>query len=162
MKITRREFFNKTIQGATIIAIPSLVGTILESCSTNSNSNPVSTSPSSSNFQTIQVTPKNNVITLNIDSSSPLSTVGNAALLQYSNGNLLVDRSDQNTFNALSAICTHQGCLITQYDPSNEHFVCPCHGSAFNLNGQVVNGPAQRALSKYQTQFNNNQLSISI
>lgn len=162
MKITRREFFNKTIQGATIIAIPSLIGTILESCSTNSNSNPVSTSPSSSNFQTIQVTPKNNVITLNIDSSSPLSTVGNAALLQYSNGNLLVDRSDQNTFNALSAICTHQGCLITQYDPSNEHFVCPCHGSVFNLNGQVVNGPAQRALSKYQTQFNNNQLSISI
>ena len=162
MKFTRREFFNKTIQGATIIAIPSLLGTLLESCSTNSNSNPVSPTSSSSNFQTIQVTPKNNIITLNIDSSSPLSTVGNAALLQYSNGNLLVDRSDQNTFNALSAICTHQGCLITEYDSGSKHFVCPCHGSAFSLSGQVVNGPAQRALPKYQTEFNNNQLNISI
>ncbi|MFZ0453015.1 MAG: Rieske (2Fe-2S) protein [Ignavibacteriaceae bacterium] len=162
MKITRRDFFNKTIQGATIIAIPSLIGTILESCSTNSNSNPVSASSSSSNFKTIQVTPKNNVITLNVDSSSSLSTVGSAVLLQYSSGNLLVDRSDQSTFNALSAICTHQGCLITEYDPGNKHFVCPCHGSTFNLNGQVVSGPAQRALPKYQTQFNNNQLNIVI
>jgi len=158
MKITRREFFNKTIQGATIIAVPSILGTIIESCSTNSN--PVSVS--SSNLQTIQATPKNNIISLNIDSSSPLSTAGNAVLLQYSSGNLLVDRSNQNTFNALSAICTHQGCLITGYDSGNKNFVCPCHGSTFNLTGQVVKGPAQRALPQYQTQFSNNQLSIII
>jgi Rieske Fe-S protein len=160
MKITRREFFDKTIKGATLIAVPSLLGTILESCS--SNSNPVSGSNSSSNLQTIQVTPKNNIITLNIDSSSPLSAAGNAVLVQYSNGNLLVDRANQDTFNALSAICTHQGCLITGYNQGNEHFICPCHGSAFGLNGQVVNGPAQRALPRYQTQFNNNQLNITI
>lgn len=160
MKLTRREFFNKTIHGATIIAIPSILGTILESCSTNSN--PVSTSDSPSSLMTIQATPKNNIITLNIDSSSPLSTAGNAVLLQYSNGDLLVDRANQNTFNALSAICTHQGCLITGYDSGNKHFVCPCHGSTFGLNGQVVNGPAQRALPQYQTQFNNNLLNIII
>lgn len=160
MKLTRREFFNRTVQGAAIIAFPSILGTVLESCSTNSN--PVSASVSSSNLSTIQTTPKNNVITLNIDSSSPLSTVGNAVLLQYTNGNLLVDRADQNTFNALSAICTHQGCLITGYDSGSKRFVCPCHGSMFGLNGQVVNGPAQRALPQYQTQFNNNQLNISI
>lgn len=158
MKITRREFFNKTIQGATIVAIPSILGTIIESCTTNSN--PASVSVSSSNLQTIQTAPKNNIITLNIDSSSPLSTAGNAVLLQYSNGNLLVDRPDQNSFNALSAICTHQGCLITGYDSSSKNFVCPCHGSTYNLYGQVVTGPAQRALPQYQTQFNNNQLNI--
>ncbi len=158
MKITRREFFNKTIQSAAIITVPSLLGTILESC--GSNSNPVSAP--SSNLQTIQATPKNNIISLTIDSSSPLATIGNAALLQYSNGNLLVDRANQDTFNALSAICTHQGCLITGYDSGNKKFLCPCHGSTFNLNGQVSNGPAQRPLTQYQTQFNNNQLNIII
>ena len=158
MKITRREFFNKTIQGAAIVAVPSILGAIIEGC--GSNSNPVSAS--SSNLQTIQATPKNNVISLNIDSSSPLSTVGSAVLLQFSNGNLLVDRAGQDTFNSLSAICTHQGCLITGFDSGNKKFVCPCHGSTFNLSGQVINGQAQRALPQYQTQFNNNQLNIII
>ncbi len=158
MKITRREFFNKTIQGAAIITLPSILGSIIEGC--GSNSNPVSAS--SSNLQTIQATPKNNVISLNIDSSSPLSTVGSAVLLQFSNGNILVDRPTQDSFNSLSAICTHQGCLITGFDSGNKSFVCPCHGSKFNLSGQVINGPAQRALPQYQTQFNNNQLTIII
>ncbi len=158
MKLTRREFFAKTCQGAAIIAVPTLLSSILESC--GNNSNPVSAS--SSGLQTIQASPKNNVITLTIDSSSPLSAVGSAALIQFSSGNLLIDRSNQNTFNALSAICTHQGCLINYYDSGNKQFVCPCHGSKFSLNGQVVQGPASRPLSQYKTQFNGNQLNISI
>jgi cytochrome b6-f complex iron-sulfur subunit len=159
MKLTRREFFVKTCQGAAVIAVPTLLSSIIEGCSNNSN--PVS-NPSSSGLQTINASAKNNVITLTVDSSSPLSAVGSAALIQFSNGNLLIDRSDQNTFNALSAICTHQGCLINYYDSGNKQFVCPCHGSRFGLNGQVVQGPASRPLSQYQTQFNNNQLSISV
>lgn len=158
MKLTRREFFTKTCQGAAIISVPTLLSSILESCSNNSN--PVSAS--SSGLQTIQATANNNNITLNIDSSSPLSAVGSAALIQFSNGNLLVDRTAQDTFNALSAICTHQGCLITNYDSGNKQFVCPCHGSKFSSTGQVVQGPAPRDLGKYQTQFNGTQLNITL
>jgi cytochrome b6-f complex iron-sulfur subunit len=159
MKLTRREFFTKTCQGAAIIAVPTLLSSIIESC--GNNSNPVSNS-SSSALQTIKASPKNNVITITLDSSSPLSTVGGAALIQFSNGNLLIDRSNQNTFNALSAICTHQGCLINYYDSGNKQFVCPCHGSKYSLTGQVVQGPAGSPLSQFQTQFKGNQLNISI
>ena len=158
MKLSRREFFTKTAQGAAILAVPAILGPILESCN---QANPASAG-SSSGLQTINVTPSNNTILLNIDSSSPLANAGGAALLQYQNNYLLVDHPNKDTYNALSAICTHQGCVITDFDSSNQQFVCPCHGSRFNTNGQVTQGPAGSPLTKYQNQLVNNQLEITL
>ncbi len=158
MKLTRREFFTKSIQGAAIISVPVVLGTVLESCS---QSNPVSSS-SGSNLSTINTTSNNNTITLDINSSSPLAKTKSAALVQYQNGSLLVDRPGDSSFNALSSICTHQGCTITGFDSSSQQFICPCHGSKFSTTGQVIQGPAGAPLPKYQTQFANNQLVIKI
>jgi len=44
---------------------------------------------------------------------------------------------------ALSAICTHLGCIVTE---TANGFQCPCHGSKFTLDGNVVSGPAPRGL----------------
>ena len=46
-------------------------------------------------------------------------------------------------FSALSLICPHLGCTV---DPQPDGFACPCHGSRFGLQGQVVRGPAGKAL----------------
>jgi cytochrome b6-f complex iron-sulfur subunit len=46
---------------------------------------------------------------------------------------------------ALSAVCTHLGC-ITRYRSDENAIACPCHGSRFDLEGDVVNGPAPRPL----------------
>jgi len=48
-------------------------------------------------------------------------------------------------FRALSAVCTHLGC-ITRYQPDRNIIACPCHGSQFTLAGEVVAGPAPRPL----------------
>jgi len=48
-------------------------------------------------------------------------------------------------FRALSAVCTHLGC-ITRYQPDRNIIACPCHGSQFTLAGDVVAGPAPRPL----------------
>jgi cytochrome b6-f complex iron-sulfur subunit len=48
-------------------------------------------------------------------------------------------------FRALSSVCTHLGC-ITRYQPGEEVIACPCHGSRFDLDGEVLAGPAPRAL----------------
>lgn len=48
-----------------------------------------------------------------------------------------------NNFRALSAICTHLGCIVTHNDNG---FVCPCHGSKFDNIGNVLSGPAPKAL----------------
>ena len=98
-------------------------------------------------------------ITLAIDSSSPLSAVGNAALVQTSIGDFLVAHTAQNAFVALSATCTHQTCTITGF--GNQNYVCPCHGSTFDVNGRVVGGPAPAPLHQYPTQFTGGILTIT-
>jgi len=48
-------------------------------------------------------------------------------------------------FFALSAICTHLGCL-TAYKPDLGIIACPCHGSKFNKEGVKIEGPAPKPL----------------
>jgi len=48
-------------------------------------------------------------------------------------------------YRALSSVCTHLGC-ITRYQPDSRLIACPCHGSRFNLDGDVIAGPAPRPL----------------
>lgn len=48
-------------------------------------------------------------------------------------------------FRALSAVCTHLGC-ITRYQPDRNIIACPCHGSKFTISGDVIAGPAPRPL----------------
>jgi cytochrome b6-f complex iron-sulfur subunit len=158
MKITRREFFTKTIQGAVLVVIPAALSSFLESC-TNQITNPANPG---TNLQTINATSSNGNIILNVDSSSLLANIGSAALVNYQTGSVLVDHPSGNTFNALSAVCTHQGCIITSYDAGSGQFVCPCHGSRYDVNGQVKQGPAPYPLTKYQTQFANNKLTIKV
>jgi Rieske Fe-S protein len=50
---------------------------------------------------------------------------------------------DQGIF-ALTAVCTHRGCLVLSEGPSG--FSCPCHDSAYNLQGEVTEGPAKLPL----------------
>ena len=49
-------------------------------------------------------------------------------------------------FYALSAVCTHLGCL-TAWKPDLGIIACPCHGSKFNRRGIKVDGPAPRPLA---------------
>ena len=48
------------------------------------------------------------------------------------------------------AVCTHEGCPLGWNQ--NQHLIrCPCHGSAFDTAGKVVNGPAQLPLTPLET-----------
>lgn len=52
-------------------------------------------------------------------------------------------------FRALSSVCTHLGC-ITRYQPGKNIIACPCHGSRYQLDGEVIAGPAPRPLPTFQ------------
>ena len=49
--------------------------------------------------------------------------------------------------------CTHLGCAVP-YDPSVGRFVCPCHGSEFTMEGDVLNAPAPRPLDLFELTVN--------
>jgi cytochrome b6-f complex iron-sulfur subunit len=57
---------------------------------------------------------------------------------------------DPQGFFALSAICTHLGCL-TAYKPELGIIACPCHGSKFDKNGIKIAGPAPKPLPWLRT-----------
>lgn len=47
---------------------------------------------------------------------------------------------------AVSPVCTHQGCTV---DVQSRHLVCPCHGSTYTREGEVVRGPAPLPLRRF-------------
>jgi len=53
-----------------------------------------------------------------------------------------VFRDEQGVY-AISKICTHLGCIV---NPVPTGFDCPCHGSRFDPNGDVIRGPAPKPL----------------
>jgi Rieske Fe-S protein len=55
--------------------------------------------------------------------------------------------SDDNGLFAISAICTHLGCIVSS---SEFGFQCPCHGSQYNQDGKVIGGPAPRPLEWFE------------
>lgn len=62
-------------------------------------------------------------------------------------------------FYAMSATCTHLGCL-TRFEPEHGRIFCPCHGSRFSLDGQVTNGPAPRPLPRLWLALEDGQLVV--
>jgi cytochrome b6-f complex iron-sulfur subunit len=60
---------------------------------------------------------------------------------------------------ALSAVCTHLGC-ITRYLSDQSLIACPCHGSRFDLEGNVLQGPAPRALPWLEVELNSAGLLV--
>jgi Rieske Fe-S protein len=60
-------------------------------------------------------------------------------------GSAWVRRREDGEIEALSAACPHLGCAI-DFDTDDNEFKCPCHKSAFSLNGDKKAGPAKRGL----------------
>ena len=64
-------------------------------------------------------------------------------------------------FYALSATCTHLGCM-TRYEKDNNRIFCPCHGSQFAVDGQVTGGPAPRPLPRLELAIERGRLVVDV
>jgi menaquinol-cytochrome c reductase iron-sulfur subunit len=70
-----------------------------------------------------------------------------------------VVKQSNNEVIAFTPSCTHLGCAFHWDDASNT-FVCPCHTSAFSIDGKVLAGPAPRPLDRYAVQVESGVLEI--
>jgi Rieske Fe-S protein len=92
--------------------------------------------------------------------SNPLQAVGGRVRVLSTAGSYLVARTGPSAFVALSAACSHEACLIT--DAEADSYVCPCHGSHFDVRGAVETGPAEVPLLEMTATFANDVLSIKV
>ena len=69
----------------------------------------------------------------------------------------------QGKWQALSAKCTHSGCAVDwQPKSAGERFLCPCHASRFDENGQVLSGPAKAPLARYKVRAQGEDLIVTL
>lgn len=71
---------------------------------------------------------------------------GEGAIVRRGMAKIAVHRDDDGVLHERSAFCTHLGCVV-QWNSIEKTWDCPCHGSRFQTDGHVVNGPAIRALA---------------
>jgi len=56
-------------------------------------------------------------------------------------------KRDSRGVMALIGTCTHLGCEVT-YHPEKKEWLCPCHGSIYDIEGRPISGPALKALPR--------------
>jgi menaquinol-cytochrome c reductase iron-sulfur subunit len=59
------------------------------------------------------------------------------------------DAGDTPTIEALNVICPHAGCFVG-FSDSRQEYLCPCHTSAFAIDGDLISGPSPRGLDKLE------------
>ncbi|MBC7270423.1 MAG: FAD-dependent oxidoreductase [Streptomyces sp.] len=72
---------------------------------------------------------------------------GDGAVLHLGGHRCAVHRDEDGTLRAVSATCTHLGCVVA-FNRAEQAWECPCHGSRFAPDGSVVQGPAVRPLEQ--------------
>lgn len=75
---------------------------------------------------------------------------GEALLLRKDGKPLAAYRDPSGTLHLRSAVCTHAGCIV-HWNPVETCWECPCHGSHFDPQGRVLNGPALSPLADWKS-----------
>lgn len=84
---------------------------------------------------------------------------GAAHFFQYRGKPAVVLEPKPARYVALSAICTHLGCVV-QWQEKTGELLCPCHGGRFSVDGAVLGGPPPRPLESLPVTIDGDQIRI--
>ncbi len=70
---------------------------------------------------------------------------GEAAVLVHASKRVAAYRDPAGALHAVSPVCTHMGCTVT-WNTAETTWDCPCHGSRYDYDGKVIQGPAVKDL----------------
>jgi cytochrome b6-f complex iron-sulfur subunit len=140
-KITRRDFFNMAWKGLGILAGFEAFGMITAYFFSGKNKN------ISAPKQLLE--------------AGPVDSFGLNTVSAFMGGRFYLARQRDGGFIALSLRCTHLGCAVS-WEDSQKRFICPCHSSAFDISGEVLNPPAARPLDYYPVLIENGVVKVDI
>ena len=147
----RREFVKDALTGIGTVALGSFIMINQSSCSDGS--------PTSSNDNNGEASI---TVDLALSENNALLTVGGALALtgnELDSTGMLLYRQSASTVKVYSRNCTHAGCTIEGFS-SVGISSCLCHGSKFDTNGNVTNGPATNPLKQYLATIEGNIVTI--
>jgi len=96
------------------------------------------------------------VIKLTDPQNADLAKIGGSILLDDEN---MLIRISQTQFEAINLICRHKGCTV---ELTGDQFVCPCHGSEYDINGKVTHGPAKANLRTWETKYDPDKGTVTL
>jgi len=95
-----------------------------------------------------------------IITAGPVDSFTPGSVTAFVRGRFYLSRLEEGGFLALSRKCTHLGCTVPWIE-KDKKFECPCHASAFDITGDVINPPAPRPLDIYQVFIENNIVQVN-
>jgi nitrite reductase/ring-hydroxylating ferredoxin subunit len=72
---------------------------------------------------------------------------GEGAVVEAGTRRVGAFRDEDGALHAVALTCTHLGCHVT-WNPAERSWDCPCHGSRYGVDGEVLHGPATRPLER--------------
>jgi Rieske Fe-S protein len=73
---------------------------------------------------------------------------GEGRIVEFNREKAAAFRDNDDHLHVVSAKCTHMGCIV-HWNDAEKSWDCPCHGSRFTIDGEVIEGPAFGNLEKY-------------
>lgn len=70
---------------------------------------------------------------------------GEAKVVKYEGRSLALYKDEQGELHAVNPVCTHAKCTVS-WNNAEKTWDCPCHGARYDVNGEVLTGPARKAL----------------
>jgi cytochrome b6-f complex iron-sulfur subunit len=139
---SRREFLNKLWKGLGIVAVVEFTAVFFGFLFTGRDE-------------------KENQIPKQLFDAGDINSFQPDSVTIFRGGRFYLVRLSDGGFMALSLRCTHLGCSIN-WEEDKKRFICPCHASAFEINGNVQNPHAPSALDYFPVKIQSGRVIVDI